>query len=261
MSSVDGRFTNRWQMTIGDFSQQADAYGSARPGYPVGIVDQLLSDARVNPGDSVVDFGAGTGIFTRLLLDRHLQVAAVEPNLSMRAQANCDRATWIEGSFERCPLADESQSWAVAAQAFHWADPATALPEIHRVLRPQSVFSVLWNNRSVEDCAAVKWTEDAIRRHVPEFAEAYRQRSWNCVLESTGHFRMLATHVKQHVVSMSRDRYLALWRSHNRLNNIAGPERFDRFFIELSDYLDSNQLEQIDVVYNCEAWSAQRIDA
>ncbi len=43
----------------------------------------------------------------------------------------------------------DPQQWAVAAQAFHWADPPRALPEIRRILQPNRYVTVLWNNRDV----------------------------------------------------------------------------------------------------------------
>lgn len=246
-------------MTIGDFAKQASAYERSRPGYPDALVNTLVSEASIAPNDCVVEFGAGTGIFTRQLVQRAFKTIAIEPNKAMTAKANVPEATWMNASFEECRLPDESQVWAVAAQAFHWADPHRALPEIHRILKPNRVFSVLWNNRAVHESPVLKWTEESIRRIVPEFNEAYRNREWDEVLQSTGHFRFLSKHTERHVTTMSRERYLELWNSHNRLNNIAGAERFAIFYSELSNYLQSTCIERIDVPYDCESWSARRV--
>lgn len=67
-------------MTLGDFSEQADAYSRARPGYPAGLVDALVAHVGIKPGDAVADLGARTGLFTELLVARGLRVTAVEPN-------------------------------------------------------------------------------------------------------------------------------------------------------------------------------------
>ena len=247
-------------MGLGDFSQHANAYRRSRPTYSQKLLDQLLADAGVVIGDPVADFGAGTGIMTRLLVDRGFQVTALEPNESMRSQADVPEANWLSGTFEDSQLADGSQRWVVAAQAFHWADPPRCLPEVRRILQPGCLFTVLCNNRANRDSEILGWTEDAIRRHVPEFDEAYRDRSWGEILESTGNFSLLNQRTERHSIPMSRERYLDLWRSHNRLNNTAGPQRFAAFMAELSSYLDQRELEVIDVPYNCEAWSARRND-
>ncbi len=67
-------------MPLGDFSEQADAYGRARPSYPAELIDALVAHVGAKPGDAVADLGAGTGLFTELLAARGFCVTAVEPN-------------------------------------------------------------------------------------------------------------------------------------------------------------------------------------
>jgi len=108
-------------MTIGDFSAQAAAYGRTRPGYPEPLLDSLLAEASVD-GDFVVDFGAGIGIFTRMLANRGFNVTAVEPSKEMIPRADLPRVRWVQGTFEKNSLSDQSHLWAVEAQAFDWAE-------------------------------------------------------------------------------------------------------------------------------------------
>jgi SAM-dependent methyltransferase len=245
-------------MSMGDFTPQADAYSRARPTYPAEIVDRLIAEMNVAAGDPVVDFGAGTGIFTGLLVDRGLVVTALEPNAEMRVRNNVPEAAWRNGTFENSSLADASQKWAVAAQAFHWADPPRALPEVKRILQPGGHFTILWNNRANRESEVLGWTEECIRRHVPDFDEAYRNRPWKDILESTGDFCVTSEIVVRHVVRMSRERYLNLWKSHNRLTTTAGPERFAALLADIENYLKRQHASDIDVPYRCEAWTAQR---
>lgn len=131
------------------FSNRARAYARARPSYP----EETLAILRahhglvVSPaaGPSVVaDVGAGTGIFTRLLLDAGARVFAVEPNADMRAEAEralfgpsyAGRFTSVDGRAEATTLEPASVDLVVAAQAFHWFDVEAARLEHARILRP-----------------------------------------------------------------------------------------------------------------------------
>ncbi len=243
---------------LGNFTTQAEAYGRSRPGYPVELVELLLARAGVAAGDAVAEIGAGTGIFTSLLSGRGLAIAAIEPNDAMRAQAReLADVRWLPGTFEETGLASASQRWAVAAQAFHWADPERALPEMRRILAPGGCLSVLWNDRLNERSAVLTRTVEAIHRNAPGYDEGYRGQDWAKVLASTGDFAGVALDSVEHVVTMSRERYLGLCRSHNRLSVTAGPERFAAFLHELEELLDAQGLERVDVPYICNAWTAR----
>ena len=52
----------------------------------------------------------------------------------------------FEAPAESIPLPDASVDAAFAGQAFHWFDPARALPELHRVIAPRAGgLALLWN--------------------------------------------------------------------------------------------------------------------
>lgn len=242
---------------FGDFSKQADAYQRSRPDYPAEMVDQLLSDARVTAGDVVADIGAGTGIFTRLLVERGLQVTAVEPNKGMQQHADTlsKDARWVTGSFEDTTLADASQRWVVAAQAFHWADSQRSLPEIRRILAAEGAFTVVWNNRSTVDSSVLKWVRDAISRSVPEFDHNYRNQDWTATLLSTGDFYSVVHRSMRHNYAMSAAQFVDLWRSQNRLNTLAGNQRMNALLTEITQYLQRLDISEIIVPYVCEAWT------
>ena len=104
----------------------------------------------------VLDLGAGTGQLTSVLLDLGLDVTAVEPDGAMRALVD-PRATGLAGTAERVPLADASVDGVLVGQAWHWFDPASAVAEVRRVLRPGGTLGLLWNllNDGVPWCAEV----------------------------------------------------------------------------------------------------------
>lgn len=246
-------------MALGDFSEQADAYSRSRPGYPPEMLSLLCAHVRLQKGDAVADIGAGTGLFTRLLSGHGWRVTAVEPNAAMRVRApELPDVTWCDGTFEATGLATDSQRWVIAAQAFHWAVPERALPELCRLLQPGGSLTALWNNRENERSPVLAWTQAAIRRYVPDYDETYRDGCSAELLTSTGDFADVVCHEVHHVVSMSRERYLDLWRSHNHVNEQAGPQRFAALLAELTAYLQMQGIEQIDVPYVCRAWTVRR---
>jgi SAM-dependent methyltransferase len=129
------------------FGQAADVYEKARPTYPPEAAAWLVpAFAR-----TAVDVGAGTGKFTRSLVELGLDVIAVEPDPVMlrTLAAALPVVRTVEGSAERMPLPDASADVVTVAQAWHWVDPPRALPEIARVLRPGGTLGLVWNLRDV----------------------------------------------------------------------------------------------------------------
>ncbi len=240
----------------GDFTEQARYYALSRPDYPPELVHTLLATTATPPGATVADLGAGTGISSRLLAAAGLHVIAVEPNAAMQAEAVAsDGVRWQDGSFEATGLATASIDWCVAAQAFHWADVPRALPELHRALRPGGWFSVFWNDRETEASALLTETLATIRAIVPGYEERYRERDWASELVTGGWFGDVRPFELMHTVRMTRERYLNLWRSHNRLNASAGPERFPLLLARIDALVPAGEF---DIPYRCRAWSVRR---
>jgi len=109
------------------FSSKVTDYVASRPDYPAALFEALRVQCHLQPGATVVDVGAGTGLLTQGLLERGFQVWAIEPNAAMRAVADRSLARYSSyrsaaGSAESLPLADLAVDLITVAQAFHWFD-------------------------------------------------------------------------------------------------------------------------------------------
>ncbi len=139
--------TRRWSRSVhaASFGAAAGEYQRGRPEYPASAVEWLVP----RRASRVLDLGAGTGKLTRSLVEAGLRVTAVEPSPPMRAQlaAAVPGAVVLAGTAEQIPLGDASVDAVVVAHAWHWFDPALAVPEIARVLVPGGTLSLVWNMR------------------------------------------------------------------------------------------------------------------
>ena len=141
------------------FSTQAATYAQGRPNYPRQLTGWLTDVLGVDAHSLVVDLGAGTGKFTRLLSTLAPTLIAVEPVQAMGAQLTrlLPDVRLVNGTADAIPLETASADAVVCAQAFHWFSTQAALAEIHRVLKPDGRLGLVWNVRdeSVDWVAAI----------------------------------------------------------------------------------------------------------
>jgi SAM-dependent methyltransferase len=143
-----------------DFDDVAGLYATARPSYPAAAVEWLLDGS----GNDIVDVGAGTGLFTRLLVGEARIVTAVEPSERMLGELRTalPEVNAQQGSGERMPLPDRSADVVTFAQAWHWVDVPAASAEVARVLRQGGRLGLVWNLRD-ERVAWVRALGEAMR--------------------------------------------------------------------------------------------------
>lgn len=134
-----------WHRQRTSFGVAAGAYERGRPGYPREVFDWLLPPA----ARRVLDLGAGTGKLTRSLVERGLDVVAVEPSDGMRAEFArvLPGVPVLAGSGEVIPLDAGSVDAVLAGQAWHWVDVEKASAEVARVLADGGRLGLVWNHR------------------------------------------------------------------------------------------------------------------
>lgn len=108
--------------------------------------ERIIARAELEPGDVVVDLGAGTGLLALALADDVQRVWAIDisPRMSeylrvKAASGELENIETVTASAVSLPLVDGSVTVVVSNYCLHHlrdADKRRALAEIHRVLRP-----------------------------------------------------------------------------------------------------------------------------
>ncbi len=225
-----------------------DVYEKGRASYPREVVDAigLANDTRV------ADIGCGTGKFTRLLAGS--DVIGIEPLEAMRRTFHevLPDVPVLAALAEALPLRDRSLDVATFASAFHWIDHASALPELHRVLRPGGKLAIVWNRRDeLDGWAADFWRiTEAHRGDTP----GYRTGAWRAALEASPYFGRISEQWFEHSQRVDIDGALARVASISFIET--SPKRTD-ILDEARAFLEALGTEEFDlpyktVVYVCE---------
>ncbi len=133
------------------FGQDPAGYGTARPPYPEGVYELLVSRCGLRQGCRVLDIGAGAGaVEPRLARLGVAEVVAVEPDARLAGYlaGEAARQGWpvrvVTERFEDAAL-EGPFDMVVSATAFHWVDPEPGLRKVAGLLRPGGWLALWWN--------------------------------------------------------------------------------------------------------------------
>lgn len=182
------------EVAASGFQRAPDAYDRGRPEYPMDAVEHLVRELRIGNASCVLELGAGTGKFTKLLaslVPTGVKVIAIEPVDGMRDKfaSLLPAVEVLAGTAERIPLAADSVDAVVVAQAFQWFDGRAALQEIHRVLKPEGRLGLIWN--IVDD--SLDWVAkmEGLIRQREKNHPTYKSGEWRKAFEQTELFTPL----------------------------------------------------------------------
>ncbi|MEM9080624.1 MAG: metalloregulator ArsR/SmtB family transcription factor [Verrucomicrobiota bacterium] len=132
------------------FDQLAGNFGK---NYVPGRSWKALAEAflKIHSFHTVADLGAGEGTLSQLLAQRARHVIAIDSSEKMVAfgqslakNHQLPNLDFRLGEIEKIPIDSESVDLAIFSQALHHAnDPATALLEAHRILKPGGLLLIL----------------------------------------------------------------------------------------------------------------------
>lgn len=180
------------------FSNRAQDYASYRPSYPAVAIDIILNGLGDPAQLNIADIGAGTGIASRLIADRGVQVQAIEPNAAMQqAAVRHPGITWHHATAEQTGLPDQSIDLVLCCQSFHWFDQPVALQEFHRILKPSGRVVLMRNDRNLDDPFTQAYS-DLVSQAADRQVFGHHDRNSTVALETSPYFTGIRTYRFSH---------------------------------------------------------------
>ncbi|HEV7959309.1 MAG TPA: class I SAM-dependent methyltransferase [Acidimicrobiales bacterium] len=129
------------------FGEAVEQYANARPGYPEDLIEDVL--AYGDPASDILEVGAGTGKATVAFAARGVSMTCLEPDARMAARLAAECAAFPKVSI----VTSRFETWAapttfdvlIAAQSWHWVDPARRWDLAHRAVHAGGAIAVFWN--------------------------------------------------------------------------------------------------------------------
>jgi SAM-dependent methyltransferase len=230
------------------FNRDPRSYLLARPPYPARVFDILTAECGLAPGCRVLEIGPGTGQATGELLARGAEVVAVEPGAGLARvlveRLASERLRVVTADFEDAAVPPGSYDLAVSATAFHWVDPATALPKLAGLLKPGGSLAVWWTvfgdpERPTDFRRAL---DGVYARHLPDERREgtpgpLRVESWSDELRSGGWFGDVTVELIRWSQQLTVETARLLWSSFPNVGELAPPAR-EAFLDDLARAVD-----------------------
>ncbi|MDQ6958126.1 MAG: methyltransferase domain-containing protein [Mariprofundaceae bacterium] len=126
-----------------EYARLAPNYDVRWSTYVEATTRETMKRLHLKPGQRLLDVGCGTGFLLEKVIstfpDTHIAGMDPSPEMLGMARGKClNGIDFMEGWAESLPFRDDSFDVVVSCNAFHyWRQPAMALDEIARVLKPE----------------------------------------------------------------------------------------------------------------------------
>lgn len=129
------------------FDQIADAYRTARPGYPEALIEDVVSYAKLKQKDEILEVGCGTGQATKSFAARGFRIIAIDPGPELlrgarESLAEFSNVEFLESTFEAWPANRGAFRLIIAAQSWHWVSPEMRFAKAAASLSPGGSLAV-----------------------------------------------------------------------------------------------------------------------
>ena len=231
------------------FSEVADSYRRARPGYPEALLRYI---AELAPRQSrVLDCAAGSGQLTGPLQVHFPGVIACDASRDQLARFPANGLARVQCQAEALPFSDNSFELVTVAQAVHWFEFTAFEREVARVLTREGVLMLIGYGLLKTDCARLN---QLIHRYYRVTLAGYwpAQRHWievayedlpiNLALLDTPTFEYRQVWEIERLLA-----YLGTWSATRRMIRKRGSGEFDQLACSMRETAASRHTAEFEL--------------
>lgn len=165
-----------------DWGKTSEDYARFRDIYPALFYEKIAELGLCTKGQTVLDLGTGTGVLPRNMYHygAYFTGADISENQINKAKELSDKANmkiqYIVSSAEDINFSNESFDVVTACQCFIYFDKSVVLPKLHKILKPNGHFCILFMAWLPYESEIAKASEDLVLKYNPVWTGAHMQR-------------------------------------------------------------------------------------
>jgi protein-L-isoaspartate O-methyltransferase len=208
------------------YSPAAQAYGIARPPYPIEVIQQVTELAKLTDRSAMLEIGCGPGTATLDFAPLVGSIDSLEPNpdFYQLAQANCapyGNVHFHNQAFEEWQ-SEQKFDAILAASSFHWIPASIGYPKAASLLKENGALILLWNKELQPSWEVYQQLAPVYQQFAPQLdryedrvTEADVLRQLGQIVIDSGHFDHLVGGEVRVAATYEVDRYLTLLNTYS----------------------------------------------
>ena len=231
-----------------DFGLTSKDYAKYRDIYPESFYEKIVDIGLCVEGQHVLDLGTGTGVLPRNMykygakfVGSDISANQIEQARLLSEQAGMN-IEYVVASAENFEFPENSFDVVTACQCFQYFDKKVALPRIHKTLKHNGHFCILFMAWLADESNIAKHTEDLILKYNPKWTGGRTKRytppqtpDWAAELYTAENIEGYDVNVK-----FIRESWYGRMKSCRGIGaSSLSPEKISAFERELWEYLQS----------------------
>ncbi|MDR2568672.1 MAG: methyltransferase domain-containing protein [Oscillospiraceae bacterium] len=192
-----------------DWGRTSSDYAKYRDIYPDEFYQKIIEMGLCVKGQRILDLGTGTGVLPRNLYKYGAEFVGADISenqieqarlLTKDAEMDID---YVVASAENFEFPDNCFDVVTACQCFQYFDKTIALPRIHKVLKENGHFCILFMAWLTDECEIAKHSEELVLKYNPDWTGGGMKRytvsetpEWAIELFEATNFELFDVNVK-----------------------------------------------------------------